>query len=92
VEVFDDWCAPQRVIAAGVPMVASIRFAAGNLPGAPLKATPGHLVVVHGVGPDQVQVCDPAAPDTPTVPRTYATHHFARAWLEHRGAAYILLP
>jgi hypothetical protein len=92
VEVFDDWREPQRVIASGTPLIASIRFAAEGLPGAPLKATGGHLVVVHGIGPDGIRVCDPAAADAAGVPRTYAVDSFGRAWLEHRGAAYILLP
>ena len=92
VEVFDDWQAPQRVIAAGLPLIASIRFAAQGLRGSPMQATSGHLVVVHAIGPNRVQVCDPAATDASDVPRTYDTHDFARAWLEHRGAAYILLP
>jgi hypothetical protein len=92
VEVFEDWQRPQRVIAAGLPLVASIRFAAESLPGSPLQATSGHLVVVHGIGPAEVRVLDPAAPDVKRVPRTYDTPNFGRAWLEHRGAAYILLP
>ncbi|MDH3642661.1 MAG: C39 family peptidase [Gammaproteobacteria bacterium] len=92
VEVFDDWHAPQQVLSAGLPVIASIRFAEGGLPDAPLKATPGHLVVVHGIGPSEVFVYDPAAADAATVPRTYPTADFGRAWLQHRGAAYILLP
>ncbi|MFP6815920.1 MAG: C39 family peptidase [Pseudomonadales bacterium] len=92
VEVFDDWRDPQHIIEAGVPLVASIRFATGGLPDAPLTATGGHLVVLHGIGPEEVRVCDPAAARTAVVPRVYDTPHFGRAWLEHRGAAYILLP
>ena len=92
VEVFDDWRAPERIIAAGLPIIASIRFAAEALPGTPLHATGGHLVVVHGITPDEVQVYDPAAPDSSSVSRTYDAASFARAWLRHRGAAYILLP
>ncbi len=92
VEVFEDWRGPERIIAAGLPVIASIRFAAEGLPGAPLTASSGHLVVVHGIGPDEVLVCDPAAPDTAGVPRTYDSQSFGRAWLQHRGAAYILLP
>jgi len=91
VEVFDDWNAPLEVLAAGVPLVTSIRFFAGELPGAPLGETHGHLVVVHGAGPQSVLVCDPAAPQG-DVAREYPADAFSRAWLRHRGAAYILPP
>lgn len=91
VEVFADWDEPLRVLERGVPLVTSIRFQTGELPGAPLDATNGHLVVLHGAGPDQVEVCDPAAgPDG--VRRRYDTAAFSRAWLRQRGAAYILPP
>ncbi|MFU8816421.1 MAG: C39 family peptidase [Pseudomonadales bacterium] len=89
VEVFDSWQEPLRVLGSGVPLVTSIRFSAGALPGAPLPETNGHLVVVHGAGPGRVQVCDPAAgPDG--VDRSYDARAFSEAWLRHRGAAYIL--
>ncbi len=89
-EVFVDWSDPLRVLEADTPMVASIRFARDTLPGAPLNASGGHLVVVHGASPECVVVNDPAAPEVATVPRTYDTIAFTQAWLRHRGAAYIL--
>jgi len=89
-EVFVDWSDPLRVLEADPPMVASIRFARDTLPGAPLNASGGHLVVVHGASPECVVVNDPAAPEVATVPRTYDTIAFTQAWLRHRGAAYIL--
>lgn len=91
VEAFDDWQAPLAVLDAGVPLVTSIRFFAGELPGAPLGETGGHLVVLYGAGPERVQVCDPAAADG-EVAREYPADAFSRAWLRHRGAAYILPP
>ncbi len=89
VEAFTDWEAPLRVLAAGVPLITSIRFDAGELPGAPLTDTGGHLVVVYGAGPGGVAVCDPAAADG-EVMRHYPAAAFSRAWLRQRGAAYIL--
>lgn len=91
VEVFDGWAEPLAVLERGVPLVTSIRFAAGELPGAPLPETGGHLVVVYGAGPETVQVCDPAA-TAGEVLRRYPAEAFSRAWLRHRGAAYILPP
>ena len=89
VETFSDWEAPLRVLAAGVPLITSIRFEAGELPGAPLTDTGGHLVVVYGAGPAGVAVCDPAAAAGEEV-RVYPAAAFSRAWLRQRGAAYIL--
>jgi hypothetical protein len=91
VEVFSDWTEPLQVLDHGLPLVASIRFGPGELPGAPLDETSGHLVVVHSAGPDDIGVCDPAAP-TDQVQRRYDTKAFCAAWLRQRGAAYILSP
>jgi hypothetical protein len=46
---------------------------------------------VHSAGPDDIGVCDPAAP-TDQVQRRYDTKAFCAAWLRQRGAAYILSP
>jgi hypothetical protein len=92
VEVFADWEAPLAVLARGIPLVTSIRFARDQLPGAPLEQTGGHLVVVHGAAPDAIDVNDPAAADADTVTRRYPAAAFTAAWLGYRGAAYILPP
>lgn len=89
IELFDDWTQPLTVLDCGIPLVTSIRFAEGELPGAPLPETHGHLVVVYAAGPAQVDVCDPAA-GPGEVARRYPAEAFSRAWLRHRGAAYIL--
>jgi hypothetical protein len=92
IEAFASWQDPLAVLARGIPLVTSVRFQSGALPGAPLAQTAGHLVVVHGAGPDTVAVNDPAAPDAASVRRVYPAAAFTRAWLAHRGAAYILPP
>jgi hypothetical protein len=80
------------IIARGLPVIASIRFEKGQLPGAPLTATDGHLVVVTGMDTEWVYVNDPAAPDAATVPRAYPRAAFARAWLAQRGVGYVMSP
>ncbi|MFM7119910.1 MAG: C39 family peptidase [Gammaproteobacteria bacterium] len=90
VELFSDWSAPLSALQRGIPVVTSIRFGADALPGAPLRETAGHLVVVVGAGPETIIVHDPAAPTPDTVARRYPAEAFARAWLANRGAAYIL--
>jgi hypothetical protein len=91
VEAFSDWQQPLAVLELGIPLVTSIRFFSGELPGAPLAETGGHLVVVHAACAEKVLVCDPAAADG-EVMREYPAAAFSRAWLRHRGAAYILPP
>ncbi|MEQ8861078.1 MAG: C39 family peptidase [Pseudomonadales bacterium] len=91
VEVFSGWEDALTVLERGIPLVTSIRFGEGELPGAPLGETGGHLVVVFAAGPDGVDVCDPAAADA-EVRRRYPAAAFSGAWLRHRGAAYILPP
>jgi Peptidase_C39 like family len=80
------------ILEYGLPIVASIRFAAGALPGAALSSTEGHLVVVTGMDADWVYINDPAARDASSVPRQCPRAAFAAAWLSERGAAYILRP
>ena len=92
VELFDSWTPALECLAAGLPLVASIRYAAGELPGAAMNATGGHLVVVTGVDGDEVLINDPAAPNHGTVSRRCPLDAFSRAWFRHRGAVYILCP
>jgi hypothetical protein len=92
VELFASWYDPLAVLDAQIPLVSSIRFGAGQLAGAPLEQTGGHLLVLHHAGPSEVAVNDPAAATDTEVARRYDAAEFSRAWLSHRGAAYILLP
>lgn len=92
VEALPSWAAVVAVLGAGLPLVASIRFAEGELPNAPLTKTCGHLVTCYGIDGDEVLVNDPAAADPAAVRRRYDLAAFSRAWLERRGAAYIMAP
>lgn len=77
-----------RALAVGTPVIASIRFKAGELTDAPLNSTAGHLIVVRGIEDGQVIAHDPAAPDHESVLRRYALDEFSRAWLTQRGVVY----
>lgn len=88
IELLHEWQPISTALQAGSPVVASIRFEAGQLAGAPLQRTSGHLVVLRGIHCGRVHVLDPAAPDG-SVERSYDTCEFANAWLRHRGAAYV---
>ena len=53
----------ERFIAAGIPLVVSIAFGPGELDGAPIGSSNGHLLVLVGVRDNgNVVVNDPARP------------------------------
>lgn len=72
----------ERFINVGIPVVASIRFGPGELRGAPISSTNGHLLVIAGFsrGGDVV-VNDPAADSRAGVRRVYDRSQFESAWL-----------
>ena len=74
------------------PFIASISFKEGELDGAPLKQTAGHLVVVCGTTDTHVLCNDPAAASADDVARRYDLQQFSAAWLGSRGAAYLIQP
>jgi hypothetical protein len=76
----------EAFVAVGVPLVASVAYPAGGLPGAPTRATDGHLVVIRGfTETGDVVTNDPAAPTERSVRRTYDRAAFERAWLHGSG-------
>ena len=79
-------------IAAGIPVVATIEFGSGQLDGAPISSTAGHLVVIVGFTDDgDVIVNDPAAPRNRGVRRTYDRGQFEDAWVgRKKGTAYVI--
>ncbi len=81
-------------VKAGIPLVASISFGPGELDGAPIGSTAGHLVVIRGFTADgRVIVNDPAAPSARTVRRVYRRDQFERAWVGSTGGAvYVIHP
>jgi hypothetical protein len=76
----------ERFIKAGIPLVASVRFRRGELTGAPISATSGHLLVIAGfTDSGDVVVNDPAAPRNRGVRRVYDRGQFENAWIPGSG-------
>jgi hypothetical protein len=76
----------EQLVAAGIPVVASIAFGRGELTGAPISSSNGHLLVIAGfTATGDVVVNDPAAPTNATVRRTYRRAELERAWQEASG-------
>lgn len=85
----------ERWISKGVPVVASISWGRGELTGAPIPASSGHLLVIRGfTEAGNVIVNDPAASSNSGVRRVYQRNEFYRAWFEpgSGGVAYLVSP
>mgnify|MGYP001235104221 CR=1 FL=1 len=84
----------ERFISAGVPVIVSVAFKKGELTGAPIGSTPGHLIVVRGfTATGEVIVNDPAGKTNAQVRRIYNRAQFERAWLKGSGGiSYVIAP
>lgn len=79
-------------IKAGVPVVASLSWFSGQLSGAPIPSTNGHLLVIRGFTREgNVVVNDPAGGSNASVPRVYDRTQFANAWMRGSGGVVYLV-
>ena len=84
----------ERLVSERAPVVVSYGWEPGELDGAPLERSGGHLGVVVGFDEkgDPV-VNDPAAPRDEEVRRVYRRWQFERQWLVRSGGtAYVIRP
>jgi len=86
--------AAERYTTAGVPLAVSLGWKKGELPGAPLTYSDGHLMVLVGFDASGNPVLnDPAAPSDAGVRRSYPRAAFERQWLSHSGGlSYVIAP
>ena len=87
---FRRWDQVKSQVAAGQPLIASIRFKSGAFPSAVLPSTSGHLIVIRGFMPTgDVIVNDPASRERGNG-AVYKADELARAWFNHGGVAYVI--
>jgi hypothetical protein len=86
---FPDWVSAAWCLDAGLPIVASVHYGRGELPGAAMDETDGHLVVLTGYDNGHVLINDPAAPSSLEVPRRVRLADLERVWLERAGVGYV---
>jgi hypothetical protein len=76
-------------VASGFPVAISIAWETGQLPGAPLERSDGHLIVVRGLDTAHVLVNDPAQRGIAT---RYPRAALDAAFRGHGGVAYLVAP
>ena len=80
----------QRLIERNLPIAISYSWSSGELPGAPLERSDGHLAVLCGFTRDgDCAVNDPAAPNVRVVYPRGALEHI---WQRNEGVAYVVAP
>lgn len=87
---FPDWESAAWCLERGMPVIASVRYGAGELAGAAIGETTGHLLVLTGWEGGEVLVNDPAAATAGEVARRYPLDGLRRVWLARAGIGYVL--
>ena len=84
----------EAFIARGVPLALSVAWGKGELAGAHLPSSDGHLVVLRGFEANgDAIVNDPAAPADARVRTVYRRAELERAWVGHSGGiVYVIEP
>ncbi|MFI5388086.1 MAG: peptidase C39 family protein [Candidatus Eremiobacterales bacterium] len=83
----------ERLVKRGIPVIASIKVAQGELDGTPYGTTDGHLLVVRGFTADGDIIVNEPDGDLGAIRRIYKRAQFAHVW-QHgsHGAVYIIAP
>jgi len=80
----------QRFIEAGLPIAISYSWSDGELPGAPIEHSEGHLAVLCGfIENGDCAMNDPAAPN---IRAAYPRGAIERIWQRNNGIAYAIAP
>lgn len=79
-----------RFIDAGIPLALSFAWKSGELPGAPVEHTDGHLGVLRGFSERGDPIVNDPAQSSPST--TYHHDAFERAWKTHGAVACVIVP
>lgn len=84
----------EAFVRAGIPLIASVAWGPGELDGASIESTRGHLTAIGGfTGAGDVIAYDPAAPANSDVRRVYDRAQFEQAWIPASGGTvYVIRP
>ena len=84
----------EEIVKAGVPVIMSIAWDKGELTGAGIESTNGHLLVLIGFDAEgNPFVNDPASSADETVQRMYFRSEFEPLWLQASGGTvYLIYP
>lgn len=83
----------KRLIAAGVPVMASIRVQPGELQNARYPGTSGHLILIRGFTPEgDYVVNDPYSPGPGGEEIVYSEEDMAKVWFEKGGVGIVIRP
>ena len=84
----------EEYVAAGVPVIMSIAWGKGELTGADIESTNGHLFALVGFDSSGNPIVnDPASPDNPSVQKTYLRAELEPLWLQASGGTvYLIYP
>jgi hypothetical protein len=84
----------EQWIQADVPLVLSIGYQPGELPGSPIPQSDGHLLVLRGFTGDGDPIMnDPAQPSNEQVETVYKRADLERVWLKYSdGMVYLIYP
>jgi hypothetical protein len=82
----------ESFLAAGIPLVASVSWGPGELTGAPVSSSNGHLLVIVGFTADGDPVVnDPAAKSAAGVRHVYDRAQFENSWLPTSGGVVYVI-
>ncbi len=92
IEIFRSWHDVEKKISAGIPVIATICFAPGELKGSITKSSQGHVIVVKGFSPDGNIVCnDPAGRDAQEGTVIYNRDEMEKVWFKKSGIGYVII-
>ncbi|MDQ6767740.1 MAG: peptidase C39 family protein [Candidatus Eremiobacteraeota bacterium] len=83
----------EQYIAAGIPLIASIRVATGELDGSPYKNSDGHLLVVRGFTPEGDVIANDPYGRPGHIRIIYKRAQFEHVWMGgSKGIVYVIGP